>query len=126
MNKTLALIPMLALFTFSAYAKVVFTKDRLYLQKKGEQLPLSFVNEMIENKAISKIKLYGGGDVRMISFAKEDDKEKIYSVDEKGYVYSIEPFTSYSVSKVNSNGTVEFKQQPGRKYRISKEGFFLY
>ena len=126
MNKTLAIIPVLAFLTFSSYAKVVFTKDRLYLQKKGEQLPISFVNEMIENKAISKIKLYGGGDIRLISFAKEDSKEKLYSVDEKGYVYSIEPFTSYSVSKVNSNGTVEFKQQPGKQYRINKDGFFLY
>lgn len=126
MTKTLALLPILSFVTFSAYAKIVIRNDQVYLQSSGEQKPLVMVNELIQSKAISKIKLYGGGEVRMISFAKNEKKEKLYSVDQKGFVYSIEPFTNYTVSKVNPGGTVEFKEKPGRRYKVDKNGYFLY
>ena len=109
-----------------AFAKIVISEDKLYLRKGGDSIPLVFVNDLIEKKLVSEVKLFGKGDIHLISFAKNGEKEKIYSVDEKGYVYSIEPFASYSIKDINKKGLVEFKQAPGKRYRINSKGIFVY
>lgn len=115
-----------ALLCTSAFASIVRVDDKLFLRSKGKQVPLLMVNELIQNKTVTKVKLYGEGRVPMVSFAKKNEKEKLYSVDEKGFVYSIEPFASYDVADIGDDGSIRFKQVPGRKYKINSQGFFLY
>lgn len=121
-----ALIFLLFIFSSAAFAKIVVHEDKLFIRKSGKQEPIMLVNQLVDQKTITHLKLYGGGDIHLISFAKEGEKEKLYSVDTKGFVYSIEPFSSYEVEKVHAEGLITFKQQPSRKYRISSKGFFLY
>lgn len=121
-----ALVFFLFVFSSAAFAKIVVHEDKLFIRKSGKQVPIMLVNQLVDQKAITHLKLYGGGDIHLVSFAKEGEKEKLYSVDEKGFIYSIEPFTSYEIEKVHAEGFVTFKQQPLRKYRISSKGFFLY
>lgn len=117
----------LFLFVSTAQAKIVLVEDKLYLREDGKQVPIFLVNELIKKNSISKVKLYGGGNVNIISFAKNGEKEKIYSVDSKGYVYAIEPFANYEVADVDTDkGHFRFKQEPKRKYRVNSKGFFLY
>lgn len=124
MKKILAIF-ILFMISLDSNARIIFQKERLYLQSNGEQRPLSMVNELIQKNAISKVKIYDNGGINLISFSTRSGEEKIYSVDEKGFVYSIAPFTNFSISRIG-HGLVEFKQFPGRQYRIDRNGYFLY
>lgn len=113
------------LISVSAFAKIITVDNRVYLRSKGKQVPVFLVNSLIEKGEVSKLKLYGDGEVHMISFAKSGEKEKLYSVDEKGFMYTIEPFSSYEVSTVENDGRFRFKQVPKKKFRVNEKGFFL-
>jgi len=122
MKTTLLLAAML--LATNALAKISRSGDQLFIEAKGKSSPLGMVNDLISKKQVSKVKLYGDGDMHLISFAKEGEKERLYSVDEKGYTYAIKPFADYSVDKIKKD-RVEFKEQPGREYKVSSTGLFL-
>jgi hypothetical protein len=126
MKKNFGFCLFLMFLASSAFAKIVLIEDKLFLRHQGKQLPLLMVNELISKKEISKVKLFGGGDIRLLSFAKKGESEKLYSVDEKGFVYAIEPFTTYEVTQVDEKGMIHFKQKPGKRFRIDPNGFFLH
>ena len=114
------------LFNSPAFAKIVVQKNKVFIEGDGNRTPLSLVNEMIKKKEISKLKLYGAGKANVISFAKKGEKEKLYSVDKKGFVYAIDPFSKYEVKKVDDKGLVQFKEVPGKSYKITSQGFFIH
>lgn len=109
-----------------ASAKIYHKDQRFFIETKGKSVALDTLNSMIEKKQISTVKLYRGGMVHMLSFAKTGEKEKHYSVDEKGYIYSIEPFSSYSVEDVDAMGEIRFKEKPMKKYFITNSGFYIH
>lgn len=124
--KAVLMILALSLLTSSSFAKIISTDDKFFITTKDGQIPLSSVNDMLKSKTISKIKLYGDGSAHIISFAKKKGPMKLYSVDEKGFIYSIKPFSEYSVTKVDENGKFSFQEDPKRKYTVSPKGFFFY
>ena len=115
------------LLSSSVMGKVVINKDQLFLETKGGgRTPISNLNTMLDKREIKNLKLYGEGSAHIVSFAKEKGKEKNYSIDHRGYIYDIEPFSNYTVSKVYKNGDVEFKEVPGRRYKVTSEGYYIY
>lgn len=96
------------------------------MDDSSSSFPLTLVNNMLKQQLISKVKIYEDGNIHLISFSKKGEKVKIYSVDEKGFIYDISPFSKYSISSTNKQGQFEFSEEPGRKYTVNPEGFFLY
>lgn len=125
MKKSLFLITLSLVLSTSAFARIVKEKNRLFIETNTSKSPITMVNEMIKNNTISKLKMYDSGKVHLLSFSKHDGPTKLYSVDERGYIYSIEPFSNYEVSNVD-NGKFQFKEVPNRKYVVDAKGFFLY
>lgn len=125
--KTALILACFILFTSTAsFGRIVHSKDKLFLEQNGERIPIETVNQLVKDKTISKIRLYGEGKVHLISFAKKGDAEKLYSVDDKGFIYSLSPFTNYKVKDIDGEGKISFQEAPGKKYRISSKGFFFY
>lgn len=116
----------LFLFAQTSFAKVIIKNDQLYLETTAGRTPMSTLNTMIDKKEVSKLKLHGDGKAHVISFAKNRGDEKLYSIDHRGFVYDIKPFSNYSVSKVYENGDIEFKQEPGKRYKVTSEGYYVY
>jgi hypothetical protein len=114
------------LLTSSAFARIVSSKEGLFIQSGGKLVPLSLLNEMILNNSISQVKLYGEGRVHLISFAKPNESERLYSVDNKGFVYAIEPFSTYQVKAIDEKGFIRFAQAPNKKFFINNHGYFIY
>lgn len=126
MKATCALLALALTFVTSCFAKIVSSDELYFIKNKDGRTPISTVNDLIKDKAISKIKTYGDGSAHIISFAKKNGPVKLYSVDQKGFIYSIKPFTDYSVMKVEPNGKFSFQEVPKRKYLVNSKGFFLY
>lgn len=126
MRTEITLLTFLLLISTSSFARIVHNQDKMFIEHGGNRVPLESVNLLIKDNKISKIKLYGEGRAHVISFAKKGDSEKLYSVDEKGFIYSLDPFTNYQVKDVYEDGRLSFQEVPGRKYKISSKGFFLY
>jgi len=126
MKKSLTMLTLMTFFATSAYAKVFIHKDKYFIKTLQGGTPLLSVNELLKEESISRIKIYGNGNAHLISFSKNNGPEKLYSVDENGFTYAIEPFTSYSVSSAEEDGRFQFNEIPGRKYRVNSKGFFLY
>jgi hypothetical protein len=111
------------LISAPTFAKIVRQGDQLFVESKGKLSPLGMLNVLIQNKEVSKVKLYDDGQLHLVSFAKGPEKEKLYSVDERGYTYAIKPYADYQVEKVLSD-KVEFKERPGRTFKITSSGLF--
>jgi hypothetical protein len=126
MKTAFTLFTFLILISSSSFARIVHTQDKIFFEQWGNRVPLETINRLITEKKISKIKLYGEGKAHVISFAKKGEKEKLYSVDEKGFIYSLEPFTNYKIKDVHEDGKFSFHEVPGRNYKVSPKGFFLY
>jgi hypothetical protein len=120
------LVLMLAFMTSTAFGRILKVQDKLFLRAQGKQVPIFAVNEMIQKKAVSKVKIFNEGRAPIIAFARKNEKEKLYSVDEKGFIYSIEPFTNYEVSDVGDDGSIKFREFPDRKYKVNSQGFFIH
>lgn len=110
----------------SVQAKIIQNDDEFSIQTQKGVTPIFMVNKLIKENAVSKIKVYANGNIHLLSFSKGDEIEKLYSVDEKGYIYAIEPFSSFTVLKVENDGQIQFKEKPGVKYKVSSNGFFLH
>lgn len=126
MKTVLTFFALLIVLKSSAFAKIVMIDDKVYLRKDGRQVPVFIVNEMIDKKKVKKVNLYGEGKVHLISFAIKNENEILYSVDDQGYIYAIEPFAKFSVEKITDSGRFQFKQQPGKEYRVTDKGFFIH
>ena len=119
-------LSLLILFSFSAFAKITTSKDNYFIQTPEGDIPLMSVNAMVKEKTISKISLYGNGSANLISYATKNGPVKLYSIDAKGFTYSIEPFASYTVTNTDPDGKFQFKEVPKRKFFVDSKGFFLY
>lgn len=126
MKKIHLLMMLITLIPSSVFAKIYASEGKFYVQSYGERNPIFMVNDLSQKNLISKIKLFGSGKVHLISYAQKGEKEKLYSVDSSGYIYAIQPFADYSVSTVDDDGRIQFKEQPSKKYYISSKGYFLY
>ncbi len=126
MKTLMTFIALTLLLSPSLQARIVLQKDGFFIESKNSKMPIDLLNTYVRNKEISQVKLFASGNVHLVSFAKNNEKEKLYSVDEKGFIYSINPFTNYDVKSVDAEGYVHFKQENRRKYRIDSKGFFLY
>lgn len=125
MKSALTLISLLIVLKSTAFAKVVIIDDKVYLRKDGQQIPVFMVNEMIEKEKVNKVNLFGEGRIHLISFASKGENEKLYSIDDKGYIYSIEPFSKYKVNKVVDKERFVFQEVPKKKFRVTEKGFFI-
>jgi hypothetical protein len=112
-------------FSANAWSKIISHEGKMYLRDSGKQVPLELVNELVKKGEVSEVTLFEGGEVRMLSFARKGQPARIYSVDQKGFVYSIEPFTNYRV-KTTKKGLVQFHEEPKRFYKIDPNGIFTY
>lgn len=126
MKTVLTFFALLFFLKASAHAKVVMIDDQVYLRNDGKQLPVFLVNELIDKEKVKKVNLYDEGRLHIISFAVKGESEKLYSVDDQGYVYSIDPYSGYKVDRVTSKGLFQFKELPGRKFRVTSKGFFIH
>lgn len=126
MKNLMTLLSLSVFFSTSAFAKIIVNKNLLYIQTSTEVAPLTTVNDLIKQNSISNLKMYGNGSAHIISYAIKKDVVKLYSVDEKGFTYAIEPFSSYNVSNTDEQGKFQFNEIPGRKFVVDSKGFFLY
>ncbi|MBA2403822.1 MAG: hypothetical protein H0V66_03545 [Bdellovibrionales bacterium] len=126
MKKLVTFLALSLVLMSSAFAKIVLVKNQYFINSRAGEVPMSLVNTMIKNNTITNINLYGNGNVHLISYSTKNGPVKLYSVDEKGFTYAIEPFSSYSVSSTEPNGKFSFNEVPGRKYTVNSKGFFLY
>jgi hypothetical protein len=126
MKSYLRLLFCLSFVSFSAIGKIVPVNGRFFIEASGARQPIFLVNDAIDKGLVSKVKLFNGGRIHILSFAKEKGEEYLYSVDEKGFTYSIHPFSSYTVSDVDDDGKFRFQQVPGKKFFVDKNGFFLH
>lgn len=126
MKTALTFFALLFVLKSTAFAKIVMVDDRVYLRKDGKQVPVFLVNDLIDREKVKKVNLYDGGKLHMISFSIKGEREKLYSVDDQGYIYAIEPFSKYSVHKVTDNGRFQFREIPGKQYRVTSKGFFIH
>lgn len=126
MKFSLTFFALLFVLKSTAFAKIVMIDNRVFLRNEGKQVPVLLVNELIEKDKVKKVNLYNGGRLHLLSFSVGKDAEKLYSVDESGFMYSIEPFSKYKVDRVSDNGTFQFREFPGRSYRVTEKGFFVH
>lgn len=126
MKTTLTFFAFLIVLQTSALAKIVMIDDKVYLRKDGRQVPVFRVNELIEKSKVKKVNLYGGGKAHVISFAIGKEREKLYSVDNSGFIYAIEPFSDYRVKEIKEGDRLVFREVPGKKYRVTDKGFFIH
>ena len=110
----------------SVRAKIINREGVFFMDSGDATTPLLMVNELIQKKKICQIILYAEGNVHLVSFAKEGQPTKLYSVDSEGFIYDLEPFSKYEVKKIYPNGTFEFKQRAGVSFHVSRKGFFLH
>ena len=125
MKSALTFIALLIVLKSTAFAKIVMIDDKVYLRKDGQQIPVFVVNDLIEKEKVKKVHLFGDGKVHLISFAEKGEKEKLYSVDDKGYIYAIEPYAKYKVSKVVDKERFVFQEVPNKQFRVTSKGFFI-
>lgn len=126
MKTVLTFFALLIVLKSAAFAKIVMIDDKVYLRNDGRQVPVFLVNELIEKGKVKKVHLFGEGKVHLISFATKNEREVLYSVDNQGYIYAIEPYAKFSVEKITDGGRFRFKQQPGKDYRVTDKGFFIH
>lgn len=126
MKTMISTLFLLASLIPAVQAKIIQQNDEFAIETKKGVAPIFMVNKLIRENSISRIKVYGNGNVHLLSFAKNGESEMLYSVDEKGFIYSIKPFSSYTVSKVEADGMFQFEEKPGIKYKITSSGFFLH
>jgi hypothetical protein len=106
-------------------AKIVVEENTFFIESKGNRSPISLLNNLAKDKEISQVKLFAEGHVNIVAFAKEGEEEKLYSVSEDGYAYSIAPFTDYEIKEIDSAGLVRFQEDSKNQYRVNSEGFFI-
>jgi hypothetical protein len=114
------------LVSTSLFAKIVKKEDGLYIESKESQSPIESINHLVRLGSVKKLTIYGNGNINLVSFAKGNGPLKLYSVDLKGFIYAIEPFSSYRISEVHPDGSFRFQEFPNRKYKINDQGYFLY
>ncbi|MES2527851.1 MAG: hypothetical protein V4598_12230 [Bdellovibrionota bacterium] len=125
MKSVLTFFALLIVMKSTAFAKIVMIDDKVYLRKDGQQVPVFVVNELIEKEKVKKVHLFGEGKIHLISFAEGKDEEKLYSVDDKGYIYAIAPYSKYRVKDVIDNERFVFQEVPGKRFRVTGKGFFI-
>lgn len=126
MKTSLSFLALSFILSSSVFARIVEDNKQLYVETSSGKAPITMLNNMIKSKTVTKLKTYDNGKVHLISFSKHNGPTKLYSVDEKGYIYSIEPFTNYSVSNIEDNGKFQFREIPNRKFVVDAKGYFLY
>lgn len=126
MKTTLTFLALLTVLSTSAFAAIVTSKGEYFVETKSGKQPIMSVNEMIQKNTISNIKIYGNGRANLISFSEKKGPVMLYSVDEKGFVYSIKPFNGYTVTEVDANGKFKFSEVPNRQYVVDAKGYFFY
>lgn len=124
MKKTLTLLALSTVLTSSAFAAIVSSKGQYFIETKKGPQPIMSVNEMIQKNTISNIKTYGNAN--LISFSEKKGPVQLYSIDHKGFIYSIKPFNGYTVSDVDADGKFKFSEVPNRKYVVDAKGFYFY
>lgn len=124
MKATLILLAML--LSSTSFARIVSLDHRYYIETNGKEEPIYLLNSLIEKKAVKTIKIYGGGNINVISFAKNNGPEQLYSIDEKGYMYAIEPFSKYKISKIHNNNLIQFAEAPNKRFFINSQGYYIY
>lgn len=126
MKKTLTLLTLSAILSTSAFAKIVTENGQYFIESKQGKAALLSVNDLVKKKAALKVKTFGEGKANLISFSNDGGPETLHSVDEKGFIYAIKPFSSYTVTNVDADGKFQFKEVPKRKYVVDAKGFFFY
>lgn len=126
MTYKVQLIMVLMIFSTMSFAKIIKKSDQLYVKSSHGEEPITLVNNLMKEGSISKITIFANGSINLLSFAKKGGSEKIYSVDEKGFAYAIEPFASYTIEKMTQDGRFQFHQRPAKQYYVNAEGFFLH
>ncbi len=126
MKSALFFFAFLFLFKSTAFAKIVMIDDKVYLRKDGKQVPVFLVNEFIDQGKVKKVSLYGEGKLHLISFSIKKESEVLYSVDDQGFIYAIEPFSKYSVMNITDSGNFQFRERAGKLYRVTDKGFFIH
>lgn len=126
MKSALTFFALLFVLKSTAFAKIVMVDDRVFMRNDGKQIPVFLVNELIDKEKVKKVNLYDGGRLHIISFAIKNEPEKLYSVDEQGYIYAIEPFSKFRVDRVSDNGRFQFREMPGKMFRVTSKGFFIH
>lgn len=126
MKAVLTFFALLMVLKSAAFAKIVMIDDKVFLRKDGKQVPVFLVNELIEKEKVTKVNLYGEGKIHLISFAIKDEKEILYSVDDQGFIYAIEPYAKYRVDRITDAGEFQFKEVPGKHFRVTEKGFYIH
>jgi hypothetical protein len=106
-------------------ASIVVSENKFFVESKGKRIPIFKLNNLTSRGEISQLKVFAKGKINVVAFALKDQKERIYSVDEDGFIYLIAPFANYELKRVVANEKIEFKQQPGKYYSISSKGLFI-
>ena len=124
MKTTMTFLALTVLVSTSAFAGIITSKNQYFIQTKLGDVPLMAVNKQLKEQSISNIKTYGNA--HLISFATNKDTVKLYSVDQKGFIYNIEPYSSYTVASTDESGKFQFNEVPGRKFIVNSKGFYFH
>jgi hypothetical protein len=125
MKNKLILTVLILLISSSSFAKIIYSNKKLFIEQDGHRTPVEMVNQLIKEGKITKVRLFRKGEVHMISFSNDKAPEKLFTVDEKGFIYTLEPYTNYNIKEVRRDGKFSFEEVPGRLFEVSKEGLFL-
>jgi hypothetical protein len=126
MKTLLTFFALLIVLKSSAFAKIVMIDDKVFLRNDGQQVPVFAVNDLIEKNKVKKVHLYGEGRVHLISFAIKNNPEKLYSIDEKGFIYAIEPYSKFKVGRIVEDNRFVFQEMPGKQFRVTEKGYFIH
>ncbi len=126
MHKSIILLTILLFqFNSNALGKIIKKEDGIFIQSRGEEKEIFLVNQLLKKGLLSNLTTYKDGQVHLLSFKTKDKPLRLYSVDSKGFIYDIKPFSEYEVSEVTPSQFFKFRELPNRSFRVDAHGFFI-
>jgi hypothetical protein len=108
-----------------AHSTIVKKADGIYVQKDQKEKEIFLVNQLIKKGELSNLTLYHNGGLNLISFKTNLNNKKLYSVDSKGFIYDIKPYSDYQIAEIYPSLHFKFKELPKKIFWIDDNGYFL-
>jgi hypothetical protein len=125
-HKSIILLTILIFqFNFNALGKIIKKEDGVFIQSSGKEKEVFLVNQLLKKGLLSNLTTYKDGQIHLLSFKTINKPLRLYSVDSKGFIYDIKPFSEYEVSEVTPAQYFKFKELPKKSFRVDAHGFFV-
>ena len=108
-----------------ADGKIIKKEDGIFIQTGELEKEIFLVNQLIKKGDLSSLTIYQDGRLNLISFKTTLNTKKLYSVDSKGFIYDIKPYSGYEISEISPSQYFKFKEIPKKYFSVDKNGFFI-